>query len=226
MTIVNTLHKCFIVLCLGTISAVKAGYYTREINLSDDFEVTFVAQELFFKENKVTDRKTGVSRDMTVEERQQELVRAKAEVFNKASDCNIILVCISVKENKIYGILHCQSGKRRPGMVEFKKSRVLCDTSFFKFWQTSNFDLIMQSMTQYAEAFYKGKCMSIAIHVMSKDDASFYTKHGYRILTPEQANDLYYTTTDNVRFLVMALFLPIWALGQACDWGIFYKELL
>ncbi len=227
MTIFNKLHKFFIVLFLGTTFSVTAEYYAyaREINLNSDYEVTKVAQELFFNETKVTDRKTGIRRDMTVEEYKQEFIRAKTEVRQNATGSKAIFVCI-IQDN-IVGAVCCQYGHRKSGMVEIIKSKVFGDTLFYP---ARDFNSIMETMTQYIELFYRSRGMqSIIVHVLSKHDASFYTQYGYRLLSSEEANNIYYTTTDNAMFVlglpfIIALF-PIYALYKACDWGIFYKEL-
>jgi hypothetical protein len=229
MAIFNKLHKFFVVLFLGTVFTVKAGYYTREINLNDDTEITKVAQILFYKEYQVTDRQTGLNRDMTFQEREQELDRAKTEVQQKVQDKSNMFVCISTKDKQIYGIVYYQYEHRKAGMVECMRSKV-CPQGGVKRYVSNNFTPVMQSMTQYAEAFYKGMSMkSIAIHCVSKNEASFYTGQEYRLLNQEEANDLYYTAADNLAFLLglplLIVFFPIYVLYKACDWGIYYKEL-
>ena len=229
MAIFNKLHKFFIILFLGTGFMVKAGYYTREINLADDAEVTKAAQELFYREHQITDQQTGLNRDMTLTEREQELRRAKDELLQQAKSNGNVLVCVSRKDSQIYGILYCKHGHRVAGMVECMRSKVYNEASVRRYI-SNNFTAVMQSMTQYAEAFYKGMSMtSIVVHCMSKDNASFYTGHGYRLLSEEEANDLYYTTAENVAFLfglpVLIALFPIYMLYKACDWGIYYKEL-
>lgn len=229
MAIFNKLHQFFVVLFLGTVFTVKAGYYTREINLSNDAEVAKVAQELFYRETQVTDQQTDLKRDMTLQEREQELHRAKAELLQKVKSDGNIFVCVLKKDKEVYGILYCKHGHRNAGLVECMQSKVYNENGI-KRYVSNNFTIVMQSMTQYAEAFYKGMSMkSIAVHSMSKETASFYTGHGYRLLSEEEANDLYYTTADNLAFLLglplLIVFLPIYALYKACDWGIYYKEL-
>jgi hypothetical protein len=229
MAIFNKLHKFFVVLLLGTVFTAQAGYYTREINLTDDAEVTKVAQELFYREHQVTDQQTGLTRAMTSAEREQELSRAKDELLEKANNNSNIFVSVLAKDKQIYGILYCKYGHRNAGMVECMRSKVY-NQSGVKRYISNNFITVMQSMTQYAEAFYKGMSMkSIVIHAMSKDNASFYTGYGYRLLNEQEANDLYYTTAENVAFLLglplLIAFFPIYMLYKACDWGIYYKEL-
>ncbi len=229
MAIFNKLHKFFVVLFLGTVFSVKAGYYTREINLNDDTEVTQVAQELFYREAQVTDKHTGLKRDMTFAEREQELHRAKAELLQKAKSNGNVFVSVLTKDKQIYGILYCKYGHRHPGMVECMRSKVYNENGIKRYIR-NNFTAVMQSMTEYAEIFYKNMSMkSIAVHSISKDNASFYTGYGYRLLNEEEANHLYYTTADNIAFLLglplLIAFFPIYMLYKACDWGIYYKEL-
>lgn len=229
MAIFNKLHKFFIVLFLGTVFTAKAGYYTREINLADDAEVIKAAQELFYREHQVTDRQTGLARDMNCIEREQELFRAKDELLQKAKNNGNIFVCVSRKNKQVYGILYCKHGHRAAGMVECISSRVYNQVGA-KRYISNDFTAVMQTMVEYAEAFYKGMSMkNVTVHSMSKEDASFYTGHGYRLLNEQEANDLYYTTADNVAFLLglplLIAFFPFYALYKACDWGIYYKEL-
>lgn len=229
MTIFNKLHKFFIVIFLGMSFVVKAEYYTRELNLGNDFEVTQVAQLLFYKERKVRDFQTGVERPMSYEECQLELDRAKQEVRQNALNNKKIFICLSTKNSEIYGILCCEVGRRKLGMVEYTRSRVNKNNDW-KFWKEDTFNIVMLSMTNYAETFYTALSMkSIAVHVISKDDASFYTKHGYRILNNEEADELYYTAVDQMMFVLglpfIIAFFPFYMVYKACDWGIFYKQL-
>lgn len=229
MTIFNKLHKFFVVLFLGFSCMIKAEYYTREINLDNDSEVTQVAQLLFYRQHAVRDSQTGVERPMSYEECQLELIRAKKEVKQNVVGNKKIFVCLSTHNGQVYGVLCCQSCYRKAGMVEYIRSKVLKNNDC-KILPKDTFEIVMLSMTSYAETFYKALSMSsIAVHVMSKDDASFYTKYEYRALNPEEADELYYTPVDHTAFgLVLPLviaFFPLYIAYKAFDWGIFYKQL-
>lgn len=182
------------IFAVSSIIAIQADYYTREINIADDYEVSQAAQLLIGDNKRVYDTETKAYRDKTENELQKDFLTAKIQVIESQGQNQHIFVCLSNKDGRLTGILYCKYGHRRKSdsdMVEILQMKSYKDQSWINsinFWSTDNSNDVILSMMQYAEHFYKKLSMKSIIKIFFNKDEKIYLNQGYRILTKEEAN--------------------------------------
>lgn len=216
----------------SSIFSTQNQFYTREINVSDDYEVSQAAKLLISEKKRIYDSETKKYRDMTKVEIENELLKAKLEVIQNQGKNQHILVCVSFTDGKLKGMLYCKYGHRTSDMVEFVKYKFFDDSIWTSFWSTSFNKEVMLSMAQYAENFYRNLSMkSLVVYTHNESVREFFTAQEYRHLSKEDANAMYWTTSEHLcSFGVGLILLPFTILYLAATKDnnnsyVYYKEL-